>query len=98
MRVLSQEQVEARLEKAYPGFERSVIGWDDQTDGMMRISAEDGLEDRNGDCIFDHYGSGDKYTMGVISHLYRWLQRNGWTHEWINNGELHLWESGKNGW
>jgi len=96
-RSLTKKQVISRLEKSYPGFERSVIGWDDEDPAKMRISAEDGLTDRNGDRIFEMYGQGD-YTMGVVSHLYRWLDRNGWAHEWINPGEMHLWRKGYNGW
>jgi hypothetical protein len=97
MRNLSKAAVISRLEKSYPGFEASVIQWDSEDPAKMRISAEDGLEDRNGDRLFEMYGSGER-TFGVISHLHRWLDRNGWACEWINMGEMHLWKKGENGW
>jgi len=100
MRTLSRDQVIARLEKSYEGFERSVIEWEDDLDGTrIRVSAEDGLVDRNGDELFSYWNiAGENYTLGVVSHLHRWLDRNGWAPEWINAGEIHLWKKGENGW
>jgi len=96
MRVSSKERVIEILENKYEGFK--VIEWDNDDPAKMRISAEDGLTDRNGDYLFDKFDNSDKYTFGVVSHLYRWLQRKGWTPEWINNGEIHLWKRGHYGW
>lgn len=98
-RVLDSNRVIDRLEKSYKGFERSVTSWEDDLNGTrIRVSAEDGLADRNGNLLFDIHAVGGIYTFGVIGHLHRWLDRNGWSTEWINNGEIHLWKKGHNGW
>lgn len=98
-RVLDKNRVIARLEKSYEGFERSVITWeDDLNETRIRVSAEDGLTDRNGNFIFNVHATNGLYTFGVVTHLHRWLNRNGWSTEWINNGEIHLWKQGYNGW
>jgi hypothetical protein len=100
MKRLSKKQLIARLEKSYEGFDRSVIEWEDDLNGTrIRVSAEDGLTDRNGNELFSYWDmAGERYTLGVVNHLNSWLNRNGWWAEWINAGEIYLWKAGENGW
>jgi len=87
MRRLSHERVIARLEKSYKGFEKSVV--ESSPEGIT-FSAENGLTDRNGNEIFDYWTTSGLYEIGVIAHLNRWAQRNGWWFEWQDAGTMCL--------
>lgn len=87
MRRLSFERVISRLEKSYNGFKDSVV---DANAECIVINAEAGLEDRNGNEIFDYWTTSGLYAIGVIEHLDRWVKRNGWWFQWENAGVIKL--------
>jgi hypothetical protein len=87
MRRLPHDKVIARLEKSYKGFENSVI---ESSAEFITINAEEMLTDRNNNKIFDYWAKSGLYEIGVITHLNRWVQRNGWLFQWVNPEVIKL--------
>lgn len=87
MRRLSHDRVISRLDKSYKGFENSVV---ESSAECITINAEEGLTDRNDNFIFDYWAESGLYEFGVIAHLNRWVQRNGWWFQWVNPGVIKL--------
>ena len=91
-RVLSREQLISRLEKAYPEMKCMLTEDFNGSEGGIWLSAEDGICDRNGRLLFNYWTSDFKnYELGVVSHLERFVQRNGWFFEWNDAGTIMLW-------
>lgn len=88
-RVLTSDRVIARLEKSYAGFEESVVQGESGPECIV-INAEAGLEDRNGNSIFDYWSDSGVYEIGVVAHLNRWANRNGWWFQWVNPGCIKM--------
>jgi hypothetical protein len=88
----SRHYMMQRLEKSYPGMFISMTEDFNGSEGGIWLSGEDGIEDRNGNQIFNYYAESENYTFGVINHLDRWAERNGWYFEWNDPGTIMMWE------
>ena len=66
-------------------------------EGGIWIAADDGIKDRKGMPLFDYYDgvsyTSGKYEFGVIYHLHRWAERNGWFFEWYDCATMMMWKA-----
>ena len=95
MKVLTRDQLIAKLEKAYPEMNCMLTEDFDGSKGGIWLSGEDGLTDKTGKELFKYYSqdsSGKSYIMGVRIHLHNFLKRNGWYGAWNDPGTIMLWE------
>ena len=97
IRVLPRERVIGRLNREYPGLDAVPVEEfsSDYSDGIWIKGSESGLVDRNGTPLFDYYqqdGDSKLYNMGIVAHLERWAQRNGWYFEWYDAGTVMMFE------
>lgn len=95
MRVLTREEVIAKLNKSYPGMICKTTEEFDGTPGGIWISGESGITDRNGFPLFNYYSQDvhqerPSYIFGVRYHLHNFLERNGWYAEWYDPGTIML--------
>jgi hypothetical protein len=90
-RVISRDRVISRLRKSYPDLFISTTDEFNGGQGGIWLCGEGGDEDRNGMPIFDYWASGNSYVIGVIDHLNRWANRNGWYFEWNDPGTIMMW-------
>jgi hypothetical protein len=92
-RVISRESMINKLERAYPEMKCMLTEDFNGSEGGIWLSAEDGITDRNGSLLFDYWAGdeGGKRQLGVIAHLERFANRNGWFFEWNDAGTIMLW-------
>lgn len=63
----------------------------DGSEGGIWISAENGSCDDNGLPYFEYYSDPvmeDSYTMGVLTTLNNFAEKNGWCFEWYDAGTI----------
>jgi hypothetical protein len=87
-RVISREQLMAKLNKAYP--ENDFHMSEDRYDGSegMIYCGEDVPTDRKGYPLYNYWAENyEYYDLGVANHFINFLLRNGWYFEWINSAE-----------
>lgn len=94
-RVLTRDELIAKLVRSYPKMVCRTTEAFDGTPGGIWISGEDGIEDRNGLPLFNYYSQdiyGDRpsYIGGLRYHLHNFLERNGWYAEWNDPGTVML--------
>lgn len=61
--------------------------------GGVWTSGEDGLEDENGNLLFDYYqefGGERLYISGVYRPFANWLEKRGWFCEWYDPGTVMI--------
>ena len=92
MRVISRDQMIAKLKKAYPSLFISTTEEFNGSEGGIWLSGEDGTTDRNGNVLFNYWSEDHtNRTFGVINHLNNFVERNGWFFEWNDAGTIMLW-------
>jgi len=96
-RVISREALVSKLEKSYPKMNVRVTEdffcAGDCNTGIW-LCGEDDIVDKKGSQIFSYYNDSTKYKFGVINHLVRFLERNGWYPEWYDAGTIMLYPLG----
>ncbi len=89
--VKTRDYIISKLEQKYPQMNcRTTEEFDGQSGGIW-ISAEDGIEDRKGNLLFNQWSDSSSYNCGVVYHLNRWANRNGWWFEWYDGGTMMIW-------
>jgi hypothetical protein len=94
-RVLSREELIAKLTKAYPEMNCMLTEdfySDSGNEGGIWLCGEDSILDRRGKELFSYYNDGSQYKFGVVNHLVNFLDRNGWFAEWYDAGTIMLWQ------
>ena len=82
----------SKLEKAYPTMNCMLTEDFNGSKGGIWLSAEDGITDRNGRLLFNYWTEDSRnYQLGVVNHLERFANRNGWYFEWNDAGTIMLW-------
>jgi len=98
-RILTANAIINKLNKAYPGINAVPIEefGEGYTDGVWIKGSEDGLVDRDATPLFDYYADyssyDSKYDIGIVYHLARWAERNGWYFEWYDAGTIMMFEN-----
>tara|TARA_R110002153_G_scaffold49128_2_gene138592 strand:+ start:677 stop:955 length:279 start_codon:yes stop_codon:yes gene_type:complete len=65
----------------------------DGSEGGIWINAENGSCDDNGLPYFEYYSDAmmdDSYTMGVLTTLNEFAEKNGWYFEWYDAGTIMM--------
>ena len=88
---MKRETVMAKLEAKYPTlFIKTTEEFDGSEGGIWMCGEDCDVTDRKGMPIFNYYAETSSYHFGVIYHLDRWANRNGWMFEWYDPGTITM--------
>ena len=88
----TREQMMATLKTKYPKLFVNTTEEFNGTEGGIWMCGEDcDVVDRKGNRIFHYYAESNSYDFGVIYHLNKWANRNGWWFEWNDSGTIMMW-------
>ena len=80
------------LESKYPKMFLRTTEEFDGCKGGIWTSGEDNLPAKDGFPLFDYYGEGNHYELGVHTEISNFLEKHGWYAEWHDCGTIMLWE------
>ena len=80
------------LKSKYPKMFLRTTEEFDGCNGGIWTSGEDNLPAKDGFPLFDYYGEGNRYELGVHTEIYNFLEKHGWYAEWHDCGTIMLWE------
>lgn len=84
----SREQMMDLIRVKYPKlFMRTTEEFDGSKNGIWS-SAESGVKAKDGFDLFDYYGEGNRYNLGVHNDIGNLLEKNGWYAEWYDSGTI----------
>jgi hypothetical protein len=88
----TREQMMKLLKEKYPNmFLRTTEEFNNTTGGIW-TSGEDDLPAKDGFPLFNYYGEGKRYEIGIHIEIYAFLDRHGWYAEWHDCGTVMLWQ------
>jgi hypothetical protein len=87
----TREKMMELLKAKYPAmFLRTTEEFDGSKGGIW-TSGEDGLPAKDGFNLFNYYGEGKRYELGVHTEIGTFLEKHGWFAEWYDCGTVMLW-------
>lgn len=88
----TREQMMTTLKTKYPKlFVNTTEEFNGNEGGIWMCGEDYEVVDRKDNRIFDYYSDSSSYDIGVIYHLNRWANRNGWWFEWNDPGTIMMW-------
>lgn len=88
----TRQQMMELLEAKYPKmFLRTTEQFNGNKGGIW-TSGEDDLPAKDGFPLFNYYGEGKRYELGVHTEIYSFLEKHGWYAEWYDAGTIMLWQ------
>lgn len=89
----TREQMMELLKAKYPAmFLRTTEEFDGGKGGIW-TNGEDRLPAKDGHPLFNHYGEGKRYELGVHTEMYKFLEKHGWYGEWHDCGTIMLYQA-----
>lgn len=92
MKILTRKELKEQLENKFPDATFRTTEEFNGSKGGIWTSGENDDVTWGGFPLFDYYGSGKKYTLGVNNLLHNFLEKRGWYGEWNDPGTMMLWK------
>jgi hypothetical protein len=87
----TRDQMIAKLNEAYPKLFTKTTEEFDGSQGGIWSSGESGVTAKDNHRLFDYYGEGKRYDLGVHTEIGKLLEKNGWYAEWYDCGTIMFW-------
>ena len=87
----TREKLIEALSTKYPKMFLRTTEEFDGCKGGIWSSGEDNVPAKDGYPLFNYYGEGKRYELGVHTEIYNFLEKHGWFAEWHDCGTIMFW-------